>query len=285
MKNSKFFRTRIAPAIPGLAYMSDVDAFRAICQFCHGFCDLATTSAALIEVGGGMSDLDADWWRFERNEGGVWCGGMAQMCAKVLNASGRVDKSWSLGECIALNADGPFDPSWYSDPAVLFFSHASTLASIGGVLYQYDAYFNGEYVDAFGEILPYVSVLRAIKSRKPPAWRQHFREKSIHAESLKNFEEWNDRIVSPPEYRVKSPSNSSGHGLGRGIVTLNTFRMNYYQRDLVDRALIGLGYPADPESELWHYMRIHPVALVNSNYADLDNRNERLLDEIKAIVK
>ena len=267
MTNQETFATRIAPAIPGLSAMSDLDAFRAIAQFCHMFCDIATTKIDMVEVRGGHADLAANMDRFEKNEGGVWCAGMAHMCAQMLNASDRVDKAWYLNEHIEV------------------FSHATTLAQIGGVLYQYDPYLNGEYVDDQGEIMPYLDVLRAIKARKPPQWRQHFAEKDIHAKSMKDLRRWNDEIMTPVQFRLKLKTPGSTFGRGRGVFTARTFRMNYYRREIVDHELIELGYPAEPYDQLWHYLRLHPIAVGSSYYGDTDDTRDSVFRSIQAVVR
>ena len=262
MTNEETFQIRIAPAIPGLAAMSDLDAFRAICQFCHMYCDLTTTVDYLLTVSGGTLDLGANMDMFERNEGGVWCSGMALMCAQMLNASTRVDKAW------------------YSEEGIPVFTHATTLATVRGVLYQYDPYFNGEYVDDQGEIMPYLKVLRAIKSRTPPRWRQHFAEKDIHAESFGSLKVWNDNMMDPVQFRLKRKLPSSEHGIGRGLVTAKAFWSNYFEKHLVKQALIDLGYPAKPTSQLWHYIRLHPIAVGNANYGDPDTSYLRVFSSI-----
>lgn len=266
MTNQQVFQARIAPAIPGLSAMSDLEAFSAIGQFCHRFCDLAMTHASVFRIDGGCSDLASNLDKFEKNQGGVWCAGAALMCAQMLNASGRVNKAW-----------------YYAD-GIPVFTHATALATVDGVLYQFDPYLNGEYTDDQGQIMPYLSVLQAIKRGHPPAWRQFHAEKSIHVESVNALENyWNLDPATAPKLRLKLEAPGAGELIGRAIVTASQFQKIYMHKELVDDELIKLGYPADPEDQLWHYLRLHPIKIVNSFYGDPDDSGDRVLSWIRAV--
>ena len=262
--NQETFATRIAPAIPGLAGMSDLEGLSAIGRFCHQFCDLSLLNRhQVLTIGGGAADLASNMDKFNNNEGGVWCGGTAIMCAQMLNASGRVDKAWYYGDGIPI------------------LTHATTLAMVGGILYHFDPYFNGEYIDAQGQIMPYLDVLRAIKSRRPPQWRQYYAEKKIHALCLEDLQRWGVIAVNPRSI-VETPATLGI--IGRGVVTARVYCEQHERKDLIDQALIDLGYPAEPNDELWHYLRLHPTAVASVDYGDTDTSKADVLRSIQAVV-
>jgi hypothetical protein len=244
--------------------MSNIEAFSAIGQFCYRFCDLALgRKDKLLEIGGSSCDLAANMDKFEAGQGGVWCGGAANMCAQMLNASGRVDKAW-----------------YYAD-GIPQLKHAMTLAMIDGVLYHFDPSFNGEFLDAQDRTMPFLDVLRAIKARTPPRWRQHYAEKTIHARHLAGLQRWSAIEIDP--CRIVAAPDDSGV-TGRGVVTASVFRVRHNRMALIDQALIALGYPAEPAGELWHYLRLHPTTVENVDYGDPDTTRDEVLRAIQSVV-
>ena len=125
--------------------------------------------------------------------------------------------------------------------------------------------------------MPYLDVLREIKARKPPQWRQHFAEKDIHAKSMKDLRRWNDEIMTPVQFRLKLKTPGSTFGRGRGVFTARTFRMNYYRREIVDVALPRHGVAGGGAAVTGdaHYPGGRIPTMTNDDHDDHDDHDDR----------
>jgi hypothetical protein len=268
MTDQEFLIAEVLPSIPGYDEMTRLEAIQALVQYTFRHIPVSTGDKTLLNLSpnseSGKFNLATLMPEFFDGQIGVWCNGAATIASRLIQASGKADKIWV-----------------YSYGILEALTHTVVLFELDGDLYEQDPYFNTEFVDRHGRLIPYQDALQGILTERQPRTLQRMASKKMIAQSQWNASDWvlpaERKILMYGEFDVTADPFDK---YALAPVTLKQFHDDYYGRDHIARTLSDLGH-ADGDN--WNYLHLYPLWLAPP-YGGTSEEGAALFERIKTCV-